>query len=271
MKRHVFMISDGTGITAENLGSSLMTQFDTIDFERTILPYIDSLDKAAETVIQINEVYQETGYKPLVFLTLINPEISQQIKQAQAVVFDLFSTFLGPMEEELKVKSSYRVGRAHGVANHKSYSHRIDAVEYALGHDDGIHTKDYSKADIILIGVSRSGKTPACLYMALQYGIYAANYPFTEEDLHDFKLPESLIPYKSKLFGLTIDVERLQQIRHERRPHSPYSSSQQCRQEIREVENMYKLEKIPYLNSTNFSIEEIATKILSITELKRRI
>jgi regulator of PEP synthase PpsR (kinase-PPPase family) len=271
MKRHVFMLSDGTGITAETLGHSLITQFENIEFEKLTIPYIDSIEKAESVVLRINQSFEERGNKPLVFMTLVDPEIRQHFKKANACVFDLFSTFIGPLENELLEKSSYTVGRTHGVANAQSYSHRIEAVDFALSHDDGIKTRGYEKADIILIGVSRCGKTPSCLYMALQYGILAANYPFTEDDLIGFHLPDVLRPYKQKLFGLTIDAQRLQQIRSERRPNSKYASAEQCRLEVTEVEAMYQKEKIPYINSTKYSIEEIATKILAAAGLQRKI
>lgn len=270
MKRHVYMISDGTGITAEALGNSLISQFAGIPFEKSTIPYVDSHEKAAEIVTQINLCAQTRGVKPLVFLTIVNPSISAVVKEAQACVFDLFSAFLGSLEKELHEKSSYTPNLSHSVANDKSYGLRIEAVDYALNHDDGIKTRGYDKADIILIGVSRCGKTPSCLYMALQYGILAANYPFTEEDLAGFHLPDCLRPYKHKLFGLTIEAHRLTQIRSERRPNSRYASDEQCRLEVNEVEEMYKIEKIPYLNSTKYSVEEIATKILATSGIKRK-
>lgn len=270
MKRHVFMISDGTGITAENLGNSLITQFENIEFEKHAIPYVDSIAKATEAVERINACFRDTGIKPLLFMTLINSEIAETIKQSQACTFDLFKAFLGPLEIELGEKSSYTVGKTHGVANSVSYTNRIEAVDYTLSHDDGVNVRGYERADIVLIGVSRCGKTPSCLYMALHFGVLAANYPFTEDDLTSFRLPESLKPYKNKLFGLTIDPERLQHIRTERRPNSKYASAEQCRLEISEVEAMYQRENIPYLNSTRFSIEEIATKILSIAGIRRK-
>lgn len=271
IKRHVFIISDGTGITAQNLGNSLMSQFKNIEFEKVIMPYLDNVQKAEAAVEQINQCYREHGIKPLLFMTLVNTEIAQTIKQANASFFDLFNAFLGPLETELGTKSSYTVGLAHGVVNTQSYTHRIEAVDYALIHDDGVKLRGYEKADIILIGVSRCGKTPSCLYMALHFGILAANYPFTEEDLRKFHLPESLKPYKDKLFGLTIDPVRLQHIRTERRPGSSYASAEQCRFEVAEVEAMYQRENIPYLNSTRSSIEEIATKILASVGISRRV
>lgn len=271
MKRIVFMISDGTGITVESLSNSLLTQFEGIHFEKQTIPYVDTVKKAIAVVETINQAWIETNTKPLVFFTLINPDISLQITQANASFFDLFSSFLNPLENELRIKSSYTVGRAHSVSNNEFYDHRIDAVNFAIAHDDGVKPRGYDRADIILIGVSRCGKTPSCLYMALQFGILAANYPFTEEDLLHFALPQILKTYKHKLFGLTIDPERLTQIRNERQPNSKYASINQCRLEITEVEAMYRREKIPFLNSTHFSIEEIATKIIANSGIKRRI
>lgn len=271
IKRFVFIISDGTGITAESLAHSLMTQFENIEFEKETVPYLDSMEKAEILMARINKCYEETGIKPLIFMTLVNPDINAYIAQSEACIFDLFSTFLAPLEKELEAKCSYTVGRTHGVADIEAYNQRIEAVNYTLSHDDGIKIREYDKADIILIGVSRCGKTPSCLYMALQFGILAANYPFTDEDLSDFRLPEALKPFKKKLFGLTIDAERLQHIRTERRPNSQYASAEQCRIEISEVEAMYKQENISFLNSTRYSIEEIATKIMTAAGLHRRL
>jgi regulator of PEP synthase PpsR (kinase-PPPase family) len=271
MQRYVFMLSDGTGITAEYLGNSLMTQFEQIQFEKQTIPYVDSMNKARMIVANINQCYEATGVRPLVFMTLVNSEISACIKQSNARVFDLFDTFLGPLEQELNIKSSYTVGRTHGVGDVQVYNQRIEAVNYALAHDDGIKLQDYDKADIILIGVSRCGKTPSCLYMALQFGILAANYPFTEDELSFLHLPEVLKPHKKKLFGLTIDPQRLQHIRSERRPNSRYASAEQCQLEVSEVETMYRNEKIPFLNSTRYSIEEITTKIMAAASIKRKI
>ena len=271
MKRAVFMISDGTGITVESLGNSLLTQFEGIEFEKHIIPYLESKENTDAVIRQINKIYTETKIKPIVFMTLVNPESTERIAQSNARVFDLFNTFLAPLEEELGVKSSDTVGRAHGVADSEFYDLRIEAVNYALNYDDGVKLRGYDKADIILIGVSRCGKTPSCLYMALQFGVYAANYPITDDEVISLCLPEALRPYKDRLFGLTIDPDRLQHIRTARRPNTQYCAPEQCRIEIAEVEAMYKKENIPFINSTHYSVEEIATKVMSISGLPRRI
>lgn len=268
--RPVFMISDGTGITIESLTNSLLSQFESVDFEKYIFPFTDTTEKAEHVRAAIDACISQKTMRPLVFMTLVNPTMCDIIKRSQGCVFDLFDTFLSPLEAELGTKASDTVGRAHSVADSERYALRIDAVNFALAYDDGLKTKDYNKADIILIGVSRCGKTPSCLYMALQFGVFAANYPFLDQDLSDYRLPEILRPYKAKLFGLSIDPQRLQQIRTERRPNSIYASREQCRKEVMDVEQMYQREGIPYLNSTNFSIEEITTKIMSIVKIERK-
>lgn len=272
MKRSVFFLSDRTGITAEALGHSLLTQFEGIEFDQVTLPFIDSRDKAYQAVERINEAARVDGVKPLLFSTLINSELRELVAENSAgLMFDFFDTFIKPLEMELRRMSSHAVGRSHGMGTYAQYKARIDAVNFALSNDDGVSTRGFPQADIILVGVSRSGKTPTCLYLALQYGIRAANYPLTEEDLDSHRLPAALHPFREHLFGLTIDPVRLQQIRSERRANSRYSSLQQCQTEIREVETIYRKEKIPYLDTSTVSIEEIATTILLHSGLQRRI
>lgn len=269
-KRLVFMISDGTGLTVESLSHSLMSQFESVEFEKKIYPFVDTIAKVQVICDEIEHYCAKSALRPLVFMTLVNPEISACLKASSACVFDLFDTFLSPMEEELGIKASDTVGRAH-AADNASYHQRIDAVNYALTYDDGMKIDGYEQADIILVGVSRCGKTPSCLYMALQFGAFAANYPFTMDELSRHQLPAILQPFRAKLFGLTIDPVRLQSIRSERRPNTAYASFEQCRCEVREAESLYQHEKIPFLDSTYFSIEEIATKIMSSAQIQRRI
>ncbi len=269
MKRTAFFISDGTGLTAEALGHSLLAQFEKIDFERVTVPYIDDTDKAAEMVKRINEASETDGARPLVFDTIVNSDIRDVIAGGDGFMVDIFGTFLSPLEQELQSSSSYSVGKSHSISNEGRYERRINAVNFALDNDDGARTRHYDEADLILVGASRSGKTPTCLYLALQYGVKAANYPITEEDLADQQIPAALRPHKQKLFGLTIDPERLATIRNERRPNSRYSSIKQCMLEIEEIELMYRRERIPFLNTTAYSIEEISTRIMVTTGLKR--
>ncbi len=270
MKRTAFFISDGTGITAETLGQSLLAQFDNIDFRRLTRPYIDTVEKAHAMVQQINEVAETEQIRPIVFDTIVNTEIRDILSTANAFKVDIFSSFLSPLEEELNDRSSYSVGKSHSITHSANYIERIEAVHFALENDDGGRTRHYDSADIILVGVSRCGKTPTCLYMAMQYGIRAANYPLTEEDMESLQLPSSLKQHKEKLFGLTIDADRLAAIRNERKPNSRYASYAQCEFEVREVEGLFKRDNINFINTTHFSVEEISAKILVEKGIERR-
>ena len=271
MKRTAFFISDGTGITAETLGQSLLAQFENIQFSKLLRPYVDTVEKARDMVQQINAAAEKDAARPIIFDTVVNDEIRRELAKSQGYMIDIFSTFLAPLEQELGDGSSYSVGKTHSIQHNTHYKDRIDAVHYAMDNDDGARTHRYAQADIILVGVSRCGKTPSCLYMALQYGIRAANYPLTEDDMERLQLPKALKEHKHKLFGLTIDPDRLQGIRNERRPNSRYSSFAQCEFEVREVENLFRKENIPYINSTHFSVEEISAKILMQMGIERRL
>ncbi len=271
MKRTAFFISDGTGITAETLGQSLLAQFETIAFSKLTRPYIDTVEKARLMVQQINAAAEADGARPIIFDTIVNRDIREVLAESNGFMIDIFSTFLAPLEQELTAGSSYSVGKSHSISANSNYMERIEAVNFALDNDDGGRTHHYDKADLNLVGVSRCGKTPTCLYMAMQYGIRAANYPLTEEDMERLQLPAALKQHKHKLFGLTIDPDRLTAIRHERKPNSRYSSFAQCEFEVREVENLFRRENIPHINSTHFSVEEISAKILVEKGVERRL
>lgn len=268
-RRTVYYLSDRTGITAETLGHSLLTQFDGIDWNKISVPFLDTVAKAEAIAQQINQAALCDGYRPLVFSTLVEPEIRQVVEQANCLIYDFFETFLGSMEAELQQTSAHVIGRSHGLQNNSSYFNRIAAINYTLTNDDGVSTKNFAEADIILVGVSRSGKTPTCLYLALQYGIAAANYPLTEEDMDAVRLPKVLEPFRHKLFGLTLSAEQLYHIRQERRPNSSYAALPRCRQELQWQEALYHACNIPFIDTTNISIEEISTTILNRSGLKR--
>jgi [pyruvate, water dikinase]-phosphate phosphotransferase / [pyruvate, water dikinase] kinase len=268
---HVYFVSDRTGITVEALGSSLLTQFTGIEFERVTLPFIDTVPKAIEAVEQVNSAHRDSGQRPLVFSSIVDDAVRTEIRKCDALVLDVFERFIVPLEAELGQKSTHAVGRSHSAGNVKDYNHRIEAINYTLSHDDGVTHRGLEEADIVLVGVSRSGKTPTCLYMAMQFGIKAANYPLIPEDLEANRLPPSLVPMKSKVWGLSITPERLQQIRRERRPDSNYASIENCRYEVTAAEKLMRQAGIPYLDSTTKSIEEIATHMLHEAHLVRRV
>jgi regulator of PEP synthase PpsR (kinase-PPPase family) len=270
-QRTVFFISDGTGISAETLGHSLLTQFEDIEFTQTVLPFVDSVAKARECVARIEEALSRSGARPIVFCTLVNDEVRSTLRAADALVLDFFEGFLNPLEAELGTRSTHAVGRSHSAANNKGYLDRIEAINFALAHDDGLGNQELGKADVVLVGVSRSGKTPTCLYLALQFGIKAANVPLTPEDFERGTLPGALEPYLKKLYGLTIAPDRLAEIRTQRRPDSRYARLENCQYEVEQAERLMRRFGIPWLNSTTRSIEEIATKILQEVKLERRV
>jgi len=270
MKRKVFYISDGTGITVEALAKSLLTQFEEVTFDREIIPYVDTVDKVRSVVERINESADTEGQPPIVFSSMVDVSCRNILEASKGVVLDFFGTFISPLEKVLGVKSSYTIGGVHTMGSGEGYGRWIDAVNFALQYDDGQRIQKLDTADLILTGVSRSGKTPTSLYLAMQFGIRAANYPLTEEDFKCDGLPKLLKPYKNILFGLTISPQRLSSIRQERKPNSRYASLAQCRSEVQIVERMFQHEKIPYLNTTAKSIEELASGILIQTGLKRR-
>jgi regulator of PEP synthase PpsR (kinase-PPPase family) len=270
-RRTVFFVSDQTGVTAETMGHSLLTQFDGLEFRPVTLPFISTLDKAAEAARRINLTSQTDGVRPIVFSTLVQDELRAVVKQADGLFLDFFDAFLGPLESELAVASSHASGRAHSISDTNAYTTRINATNFALANDDGAGVRDYEHADVVLIGVSRTGKTPTCLYLALQYGIFAANFPLTEDELESAALPGALRAHQRKLFGLTIKPDRLQQIRNERRPDSRYASAQQVQFEVRAAEALFNRAGVPYLDTTECSIEEISSRILDRTGLERRV
>lgn len=270
-KRTVFFISDRTGITVEMLGNSLLTQFDGIEFERTTLPFVDSSEKIEQAFEQIEAAAVRNGTRPLVLSSIVDDAMNDRLRRADALFLDFFHVFIAPLEAELNVRSAHAAGRSHGIGNSSQYLARIEAVNYSLAHDDGQTTKDLANAQVILVGVSRSGKTPTALYLALQFGVRAANFPLTPDDFADGVLPKSLHPYRNKLYGLTIKPERLHQIRSERRRGSVYASVPNCEYEVREAEQLMRREGIATLDTTSRSIEEISTTIMQHAKLVRHI
>ena len=267
--RTVFFVSDGTGITAETFGNAILAQFDMTP-RRVRLPFTDTVDKAHQVVRQINHTSELEGTKCVVFTTLVNMEVLKVIREGcKGMLLDMFGTFVHPLETELGIKSHHRVGRFSDISKNQEYQDRIEAINYSLAHDDGQSHRNLEEADVILVGVSRSGKTPTSLYLAMQHGLKAANYPLIPEDFDRRQLPPALVPHRKKIFGLSIQPERLSEIRNERRPGSKYASLANCRQEVSDAEAMMRRSGIRWLSTTTKSIEEIATTILQELQPER--
>ena len=271
IKRTAFIVSDRTGLTAEAMAHSLLSQFPSIDFQIETFTFVDNPTKTAELVARCQRIKQKYGIGPMVFLTMVNDGLRQQINSCGVEVFDLFHTFIGPMEERLGVESSHTIGKSHGVQDEHAYTSRIAAMHFAMQTDDGMDSEHYRQADLIIVGVSRCGKTPTSLYMSLHYGLYVSNYPLTDHELEFKRLPEVLSGFRDKLFGLTIDPFRLLQIRQQRYQGSSYSDASTCMREIAQAESIFRAEKIPYLNTTSMSVEEIGAMIINRSQSKRRL
>ena len=266
--RQVFFLSNGTAITAETLGLSLLAQFPDHHFQTRTVPFVDTLEKAHNVADEIDDSINQSNQLPIVICTMGDDDLMKIINQCKALVIDPFGDIL-PRLEKVLAAQHHQPGQSHRIVNPSLYDSRIDAIDYAMLHDDGGKTQNYDEADIILVGVSRSGKTPSCLYLALQFGIKAANYPITEEDMEYEQLPKPVRPFKQQLYGLTTDLKRLVNIRQVRRPNSRYSSLEQCRYELRAVEEMYQRHKVPYINTSEMSVEEISARIIRDNGLHR--
>ena len=248
--RSVFFVSDGTGITAETFGNAILAQFE-FEYRHIRLPFIDTIEKAHLAVEQINSCFENEGRKPIVFTTLANEKVLEVVNQeCKGMILD---------------------GRFSDASKSKAYQNRIEAINFSLAHDDGQTQVDLDKSDVILVGVSRSGKTPTSLYLAMQHGLKASNYPLIPEDFERQLFPPALLPHLPKIFGLTIHPDRLSEIRNERRPHSRYASLDNCKMEVREAESMMRRYGVRWLSTTTKSIEEIATTILQEIKPERLI
>ncbi|TVQ90661.1 MAG: kinase/pyrophosphorylase [Chromatiaceae bacterium] len=262
MKRTVFFVSESTGITAETLGHSLLSQFDSVDFTQVYMPYINTAARAHALCERMQEAADRDRARPILFTTMLNQEIADILKGGHCFYQELFEVFVEPLSAELGVPPSRKAGLSHAITKPGMYTKRIDAINFAMANDDGVRPDNFVHADVVLVGVSRSGKTPTCLYLSMHFGLRAANYPITEEDFARGELPREVWQARKKMFGLTIDPQRLKMIREERRPGSEYASLIRCQHDIREAHNMFKRLEVPVLNTTNQSIEEISAQIL---------
>lgn len=270
-RRDVFYVSDGTAITCETLGHVVLGQFAVQPNEKTF-PFVESDEKLSELLKQIQRSYQLQGVKPLVFFSMVIPEMRTRLLQAPAHFYDVLESIVQRVSLDIEMEPAPKLQRSRSVGKDSdTYFDRIAAIEYTLAHDDGVSLKDLDRADIILLGVSRSGKTPTSLYMAMQFGLRVVNYPFIAEDMHAMRLLPEFEFHRHKLFGLTINAERLTEIRENRLAGSEYASNQQCLQELATVEALFRREAIPYINTSSLSVEEISTRILERTGLKRRL
>ncbi len=264
MKRSVYFVSESTGITAKKVGESLLSQFDGLELDSHYVPFLDTPDKALALAQRLGEERLECGARPIVFATLVDKSLRQILKQCACLYIELFDAFIDPLSAELGIHPTGRPGVAHGQRDQGRYDARIDAINFAMANDDGIRLDKFDEADVILIGVSRSGKTPTCLYLAMNFGLRAANYPLTADDFDRDDIPFQLLPFRHKIVGLTIDPLRLHRVREERRPGSTYACLEQCQREVAAAMRIMGRLNVNVLDSTSRSIEELASHIVEV-------
>ena len=264
MRRSVFFVSESTGITAETLGHSLLAQFDGVEFETSYQPYINTPERALELAERFGQLTLEDGHRPIVFATMVDREVSDILRGSSCYYIEVFDAFMDGLSGELGLPPTRKPGQSHGLRNLEMYDKRIDTINFAMANDDGIRLDNFAEADMILIGVSRSGKTPTCLYLAMHYGLRAANYPLTEDDFSKDEIPFQLLPFRHKMFALTIDPVRLHKVRETRRPGSEYASLPRCQAELRQANRMYGRLGIPVFDTTSQSIEELAARLVKM-------
>ena len=265
--RLAYFVSDSTGITAETLGSALLANFPGIMFQRHTVPFVDTVAGARNVVTDVRSAVT-AGREPIVFATVKSPAIFDELSASGAVVIDLLGGHLRELEAALGSTASEQLGQFHGVGDIERYFARMRAVEYAIEHDDGQSMRALDMADVIIIAPSRCGKTPTTMYLALQYGLLVANYPLTDDDFPSDGLPKTVARFVDKCFGLTTTPLRLSQVRHERRPSSTYSSLAQCTLELRRAEDLYRRNRVPFLNSSTKSVEEMSAVIMQSMHLR---
>ena len=265
----VFFVSDGTGLTAESYGKSLLAQFPELDFVTHTLAFVDTQEKAVAAGKQINAAHLESGIRPVVFSTLVDDAEQDILENSDACVINLFHTFLGPLEKCFGMESAHTQGIFHTVLSENGYQRRLDAIDYSLSHDDGIRPDQYDEADVILVGVSRCGKTPTSLYLAMNFSLKACNYPLVDEDLKRDTLPDYLLKYRHKMVALTMKPVPLSRIRRKRRPDSEYASLSVCQAEVKVAESMFEKTGLPVFDTTETSIEEIASNVVRTLGISR--
>jgi regulator of PEP synthase PpsR (kinase-PPPase family) len=257
----VFFLSDSTGITAETMGNALLIQFPSVRFERRLIPFISTVEEARR-VVAILDAAAAGPVTPLAFSTTALEEVRQELLRTKCPLVDFFDLHMERVESILGVKGIRVAARLHGMGDVQRYNARMAAVEYAIEHDDGQSMRALDKADVILLAPSRCGKTPTTMYLALQHGIFVANYPLVEEDFEIAELPRPVRELRDRCFGMTTNPARLSQIRNARRPNSRYASLEQCSYELRQAEAMYRNHHLPVINSSAKSVEEMSTVIL---------
>ncbi len=261
--KDVYYISDSTAILAEDLGRALLCQFPGISFNEEKIPFVRSPEQAQAALQKILE--RSGGRFPLLFCTIIDRNIREIFDSPEVEYFDILNGFLGQLEHSLEATPLREPGFSR---RGKDIAKRVEAIHYTLEHDDGTRTREYHQADIILVGVSRSGKTPVSVYLATHFGLKAANFPLTSEQLDNYVLPVDIIRNRQRALGLTSSPKHLHKIREKRYKGSSYASLSTCSRELQQARQLFSQHQIRVLETEGKSIEELAVQAIQLTGIK---
>lgn len=265
--KDIYYISDSTAILVKNLGHSLICQFPEINFIEEKFPFVNSVKEAQKVLAHI--LKRSGGRQPIVFSTIMNEDVRNVFNNSEIEFIDAYGHFLTRLEDCLEA-TALRVAGYYRTTTEVDLAKRAENINFSLEHDDGTGLDGYPAADVILLGISRTGKTPISVYLATQMGLKAANFPLIDKYLTEYRLPDQIVRSKHKAVGLTTTPELLSSIRERRLPGSNYARLSTCLEEMDQADKIYKKYKIPTISSAGKSIEEIATQVSQELKLSKR-
>ena len=265
---HLHLVSDSTGETVISIARACVVQFEGVDV-------IDHLWSMVRTKIQLEDVIKGISEEPgMVVFTLLDQSLRDRLEaycaDRKLTCIAALDTFMAAFRHYLGVSSQARPGRQHALD--AEYFARIEALNFVMSHDDGQSVADLAEADVILVGVSRTSKTPTCIYLANR-GIKAANVPIVP----GATLPSELMDNdRSLIVGLTEDASRLVQIRRNRmrslnqKDETDYTDLDQVKSEVAAARRLFNERQWPTIDVTRRSIEETAAAIIQLHSQRRR-
>ena len=267
---HIHVIADSSGETAARLTRAAQAQFPDAIFTIVRYPRVKDTNALLGVFDQITQARAEHADRRVVVLfTLVREKMASMVERYCVDKRIPFANILGDTLKAIEQATGHEADEVvmRPVAVEADYFDRISAMEFAVRTDDGVAPDAFRDCDICLIGASRSGKTPLSLYLGY-VGYKTMNVPLVP----GIKPPDELFQIERwRIVGLTIDPERLQQIRQERRANSRYARLETCKREVAAAETMFRMERIPTLSTTHTSIEEISSKVLGTLGLQREM
>lgn len=256
--KDVYFVSGNTGILAKDMGKALLCQFPEVSFNEELIPFIRTESQARKALERI--LQQSAGRYPIIFSTLFSKSLNNIFDTPEVEFLNICDHFLERLEEILEVKPIREAGTARALDDN-AMTRRVNAIHYSIAHDDGTATKDYDEADLIIVGVSRSGKTPVSVYLATQMGLKTANFPLVDDNLGTCRLPPEIIRNKNRVVGLSTTPDMLHSFREKRYQGSTYAKIATCATELKQSDQIFLKYQIPVVFSDGRSIEETATQV----------